>query len=58
MEQRRVELLSKKESLEKKIVERKAMEAEEREDETLQISEQEKALSKFLASLKEPNRNE
>lgn len=54
LETKKIELISKKESLEKKIKERKEQEAEEREDNVAQILEQENTLSKFLNSLKEP----
>ena len=54
LETKKIELISKKESLEKKIKERKEQEAEEREDNIAQILEQENTLSKFLNSLKEP----
>ena len=54
LQEKKIELISKKESLEKKIKERKEQQSLEREDNILQIQEQETALAKFLHALKEP----
>ena len=51
-------MLSKKESLQKKITERKAQEQEEREEELIEIQDQENSLAKFLNALKEGPKNE
>lgn len=58
LENKKSELLSKKESLEKSILERKKEESEIREDQNLQIQEQEGFLAKFLAGIKEGTKQE